>query len=148
MDRKSRHRPIRLVQIIDRLNVGGSARHVLLAAQALQARGYQVVLMKGQVGPGEAEMEDVIRQTGVAPQEVCGLGRAISILQDWKAFVTLYRTLRAIRPDVVETHKSKAGVLGRLAAWLAGVPVVAHVFHGHVFHGYFSPWEGRLIVWV
>ena len=148
MAKQSPHGPIRLIQIIDRLNVGGSARHVLLAARALESRGYRTVLLKGQVEPGEAEMEDVILQTGVAPREVCGLGRAISILQDWRAFAILYRTLRTIHPDVVETHKSKAGVLGRLAAWLAGVPVVAHVFHGHVFHGYFSPWKSRLIVLV
>ena len=82
MAKQSPHGPIRLVQVIDRLNVGGSARHVLLAARALEARGYRTVLLKGQVEPGEAEMEDVILQTGVVPREVCGLGRAISIFQD------------------------------------------------------------------
>ena len=131
---------------MDRLNVGGAARHVLLAARALTDRGYQTVLMKGQVSPGEAEMTDEIRRTGVTTWEIPGLGRAISIYQDWQAFVTLYRTLRGLRPQVVETHKSKAGVLGRMAAWLAGVPVTVHVFHGHVFHGYFSRWKSRLVV--
>ena len=131
---------------MDRLNVGGSAHHVLLASEALDARGYQTVLVKGDVAPGEAEMRDLIRETGAKPRHVSGLGRAISIRQDWSALVGLYRILRAVRPAVVETHKSKAGVLGRLAAWLAGVPVVVHTFHGHVFHGYFSRWKSFLIV--
>jgi glycosyltransferase involved in cell wall biosynthesis len=131
---------------MDRLNVGGSAHHVLLASEALNARGYQTVLVKGDVAPGEAEMRDLIRQTGAKPRHVPGLGRALSIRQDWGALVRLYRIVRAVRPSVVETHKSKAGVLGRLAAWLAGAPVVVHTYHGHVFHGYFSRWKSRLIV--
>jgi glycosyltransferase involved in cell wall biosynthesis len=52
--------------------------------------------------------------------------------------------LRRQRPHVVETHTAKAGFVGRLAARLAGVPVVLHVFHGHVFSGYFGPLQTRL----
>ncbi len=134
--------------MIDRLNVGGPTHHVTLLARGLGARGYETVLTKGQVAQGEVEMEDVVRQAGVQPQEIEGLGRAISPLQDVQAFWGLYRLMRRFRPQVVHTHKAKAGVLGRLAARLAGVPVVVHTFHGHVFRGYFSRWKSGLIVLV
>jgi glycosyltransferase involved in cell wall biosynthesis len=58
----------------------------------------------------------------------------------------LYRQMRAFRPHVVHTHLAKAGAVGRLAARLARVPVVVHTFHGHVFHGYFSPRKTRMIL--
>jgi len=137
---------IRVARVIDRLNVGGPAHHVLLLTQSLRERGYQPLLVKGHVAPGEAEMADVIHETGVVPLEVEGLGRAVSPAQDLRAFLSLRRVLRRVRPQVVHTHKSKAGVLGRLAAWSVGVPVVVHTFHGHIFHGYFAAWKSWLIV--
>ena len=45
---------------------------------------------------------------------------------------------------MVHTHTAKAGALGRFAAWLARVPVIVHTYHGHVFHGYFSPVKTRV----
>jgi glycosyltransferase involved in cell wall biosynthesis len=54
--------------------------------------------------------------------------------------------MRQHRPDIVHTHTAKAGFVGRLAAWLASVPVRVHTFHGHTFHGYFSPAKTRLFI--
>ncbi len=139
---------IRLVQIIDRLNVGGPTPYLLFLSRALESRGCRSLVVKGQVAPGEAEMEDVIRRSGIQPLEVHGFSRAIVPIRDLRAFVALYRLLRRIRPEIVHTHKSKAGVLGRVAAWLAGVPVTLHTFHGLVFKGYFSAWKTRLVVLV
>jgi len=53
--------------------------------------------------------------------------------------------IRRLKPEVVHTHKSKAGALGRVAAFLCGVPVIVHTFHGHAFHGYFSPMGSALV---
>ncbi len=105
------------------------------------------MLVKGQVAFGEEEMTDVVCQAGIRPVEVPGLSRSISPMQDLRAFLILYRLLRRIRPHIVHTHKSKAGVLGRLAAWMAGVPVTVHTFHGLAFKGYFSWWKTALVVW-
>ncbi|OGG46923.1 MAG: hypothetical protein A3F84_20905 [Candidatus Handelsmanbacteria bacterium RIFCSPLOWO2_12_FULL_64_10] len=132
-------RPIRILRIIDRLNVGGPTHHVALLTRRLEERGYRTTLVKGCVAGGEVEMADVIAETGVRPVHVPTLGRAMSWRDDPTSLVTLYRLIRQVRPDVVHTHKSKAGALGRVAARLAGVPVVVHTFHGHVFRGYFGP---------
>lgn len=140
--------PIQLVQIIDRLNVGGPTPYLLFLTRALASRGYRSTVVKGQVAPGEAEMDDVIRRSGIQPLEVRGFSRALVPVRDFKALVALYRLLRRVRPEIVHTHKSKAGVVGRIAAWLAGVPLTLHTFHGLVFRGYFSAWKTRLIVLV
>lgn len=140
--------PIQLVQIIDRLNIGGPTPYLLFLSRALESRGYRSIVVKGQVAPGEDEMEDVIRRSGIQPLEVRGFSRAIVPIRDFRVLVALYRLLRRVRPAIVHTHKSKAGVVGRIAAWLAGVPVTLHTFHGLVFRGYFSAWKTRLILLV
>jgi glycosyltransferase involved in cell wall biosynthesis len=65
--------------------------------------------------------------------------------RDVKAMLDLYRLMRRERPHVVHTHTAKAGFLGRLAARLAGVPVVVHSFHGHILHGYYGPAKSWLL---
>ena len=89
---ESQH-PIRLVRIIDRLNIGGPTYHVLLLTRDLPACGYDPILVKGQVAPFEAEMTSVIDQVGVDALHLEGLSRAIS-LQDIRAFWKLYRLFR------------------------------------------------------
>lgn len=139
--------PLRLVRVIDRLNVGGPTHHVLLLTRDMAPRGYDTVLVKGQVASGEAEMAEVIERIGVDFVEIKGLSKRVSA-RDMGAFWALYRLICQVRPQVVHTHKTKAGALGRMAAWLAGVPVVVHTFHGHTFHGYFSPFKSFLFVLV
>jgi glycosyltransferase involved in cell wall biosynthesis len=77
---------------------------------------------------------------------VQGLGRSPKPLDDLRALVSLVRLLRRERPDVVHTHMAKAGVLGRIAAFVARVPVRVHTFHGHLLHGYFGALATRIVV--
>ncbi|NQT56115.1 MAG: glycosyltransferase, partial [Desulfobacteraceae bacterium] len=65
--------------------------------------------------------------------------RRISPVQDLKALLYLWRLLIRERPYIVHIHTSKAGILGRFAAKLAGVPIIIHAPHGHVFYGHFGP---------
>jgi glycosyltransferase involved in cell wall biosynthesis len=83
-------------------------------------------------------------EKGVACEAISGLGREIRLLSDFRAFWGLYRLLRDFQPSIVHTHTAKAGLLGRLAARLAGVPVVIHTYHGHVLRGYFGALKTRL----
>ncbi len=84
-------------------------------------------------------MRSFSEEFGVEPQLMVGLGRKISPWRDLLVLIRLYRLCVRYRPHVVHTHTAKAGVVGRLAAYLAGVPVIVHTYHGHIFHGYFSP---------
>ncbi len=70
--------------------------------------------------------------------------RKPSLVSDVKAFLKIRKIMREFRPDIVHTHASKAGVLGRLAAISLGIPIVIHTFHGHVFHSYFSSLKTQL----
>jgi glycosyltransferase involved in cell wall biosynthesis len=123
--------------------VGGPARHVILLTAGLGVRGYRTLLVIGRESPREGNLLDVAAAEGVACQQIAHLGREIRPLKDLRVLWTLYRQMRAQRPHIVHTHAAKAGVLGRLAAWLAGVPVVVHTYHGHVLSGYF----GRVRNW-
>jgi glycosyltransferase involved in cell wall biosynthesis len=137
---------VKIVRIIARLNVGGPAIHVILLSARLRAAGYETILVKGREAPSEGDMLDFARELDVRPVVVPELGREIRWWDDVLAFWKLVVIIRRERPDIVHTHTAKAGLLGRVAAWLAGVPLIVHTFHGHVFHGYFSPSRTRLFV--
>jgi glycosyltransferase involved in cell wall biosynthesis/SAM-dependent methyltransferase len=130
-------RPLRVVRVIARLNVGGPALHAVLATAGLRP-DVDTTLAVGRVAPGEAEATDLLAQFDVRPVRIPGLGRAVSPLDDLRALGALASLMRRVRPDVVHTHTAKAGALGRVAAWIAGAPRVVHTFHGHVFTGYFG----------
>jgi len=132
-------RPKKIVRIIARLNVGGPAIHTVLLSSELEKRGYKNILVCGRVSDSEGDMTYLARDNNVAPVIIPDLGREISLIKDIKAFIAIFLLLRREKPDIVHTHTAKAGALGRLAAFCAGVPVKVHTFHGHVFDGYFNP---------
>lgn len=146
-----RARPVKVMNIVARLNVGGPAIHVSLVTQHLNAPinpRYESVLVAGTVGLKEGDMGYYAAERGVTPIIIPSLGRELHPVRDLVTLVALVRLIRQHRPDIVNTHTAKAGFVGRLAARLAGVPVVVHTFHGHVFHGYFSPAKTRVFIWL
>lgn len=139
---------MKVARIIARLNVGGPARHCILLAEGLRRHGFETVLLTGALDPDEAGVlpDDAATTPGGARiVHVPGLRQAISPTNDARALLSLVSILRRERPDVVHTHTSKAGALGRVAAAIAGVPVVVHTFHGHVLDGYFPRLPSALI---
>lgn len=131
--------PVRVLHIITRMIVGGAQENTLLSVEGLDRMPeYDVVLMSGIDTGREGELLTRARETTnliIVPE----LGRAISPFQDIKAFWKLYRLIGQGRYHIVHTHSSKAGVLGRIAAWLAGTPFIVHTLHSLVFHDY-QPW--------
>jgi glycosyltransferase involved in cell wall biosynthesis len=134
------------MRIIARLNIGGPAIHVSLATAGLQDAAFSSILVTGQVGQAEGDMAYLAHELGLEPVIVPELGREISLLDDFKSLAALIRLMRRVRPHIVHTHTAKAGFLGRLAAFLSGVPVIVHTYHGHVFHSYFSPLKTRIFI--
>ena len=142
---------MRLARVLTRLNLGGPARQALGCDPLLLREGIELRLFCGRSEAGEGDLFEEFRARGIDVVRVPGLGRAPSGVGDLRALLRLRRELRAFRPDIVHTHASKAGLLGRLAARglraADGRPVVrVHTFHGHVLEGYFSPWISRGLV--
>ena len=137
MQTTARHEPARVVRIIARTNVGGPSLQITALMRHLDRSRYEQHLLAGFVDEGEADYLD-LRAPDVAVTRVPGLGRGVKLTGDLRAFLTLVRHLRRLRPAIVHTHTAKAGTLGRLASVVARVPVRVHTFHGHVLTGYFG----------
>jgi glycosyltransferase involved in cell wall biosynthesis len=138
--------PIKVMHVIARLNIGGAALYVIQLTSSLAEPGYRSQLVCGLVGKSEGDMQYVADAKHSPVTIMPSLGREISPVGDLATVYKLWRLMRRERPDVVHTHTAKAGFVGRLAAWLAGVPVIVHTFHGHVFAGYFGPAKTRLFL--
>jgi glycosyltransferase involved in cell wall biosynthesis len=137
--------PVRVVQIIARMNVGGPAVIVADLMRSLDKSAVEQTLITGYCDENEADYLETVA-TDVKATRIAGLGRSVSLVADVRAFFALVGMLRELRPDIVHTHTAKAGVLGRLAAILAGRSAKrVHTFHGHLLHGYFSGWKVKLV---
>jgi glycosyltransferase involved in cell wall biosynthesis len=136
---------IKILRIIARLNVGGAAIHVVNLTAGLDPARFEQLLIVGTESPGEGSMLDYAFSRGVKPVVIPEIFNAFSLsYRDAKALTSLYLLIRRHRPHIVDTHTARAGFLGRLAARLAGVPVIVHTYHGHVLHGYY----GRAKSWL
>jgi glycosyltransferase involved in cell wall biosynthesis len=131
-------RPIKVMRVIARMNVGGPAWQVSVLTRGLQPPDFDTHLVCGRVADDEADFIE-LRDPALPCTYVEGLGRSVRPLDDLRALIALVRMMRKEKPDIVHTHTAKAGVLGRLAAVVSRVPYRVHTFHGHVLHGYFSP---------
>jgi len=138
---------VKVLHIITRLDMGGSAQNTLDTCLNLNHSKYDVYLIHGlslESAMTEKERSTVAkriakaRQRGVKVISLETLVRQIDIIKDLKTFFSLWRIMRHEKPVIVHTHTSKAGLLGRLAAWFAGVPHIVQTPHGNVFYGHFG----------
>jgi len=135
-----------IVRVLTRLGAGGPPIHAVLLTRELSKLGYSSILVTGSPDRQDGDMSYLLREDDPV-YSIPEMSRSISPWQDFRALICLYRFLRRERPSIVHTHTAKAGVLGRVAAWLAGVPVIVHTFHGNVMNHYFSSpvsWSIRL----
>ncbi|QDT76843.1 2-deoxystreptamine glucosyltransferase [Gimesia maris] len=130
---------MRVAHIITRMIIGGAQQNTLYTVED-QYRDYQdeVILMTGPTTGPEGTLIPRAEQGGFDLQILPHLTRSISPLNDWHAYRELIAALRAYHPDLVHTHSSKAGILGRAAAWKLKLPTV-HTIHGAAFHFGQSP---------
>lgn len=139
--------PLRVLHIITRLVVGGAQENTLLTCEGLNAMPeYDVTLATGIDRGPEGDLLDRAEKS-VKLILVPELGRNINPIADVRALWKLYRIIRRGRYHIVHTHSSKAGVLGRIAAKLAGTPLIVHTLHSLVFHEY-QPWIVNRTWWL
>jgi glycosyltransferase involved in cell wall biosynthesis len=129
---------IKVMRLITRMNLGGPALYVCALSKGLEGRGYDISVIAGVCQQSEGDIPADI-PPGLRIGTLPGLSRSISPLRDLGAVWNAYRMMRRERPTIVHTETAKAGMVGRVAAFLAGVPIVIHTFHGNSLSGYFSP---------
>ncbi len=144
--------PIRVLRVVTRLNVGGPAIQAITLSDRLAARGYDTLLVHGQLDAGEGDMRYLL-PASVAARPLRSLRRPLAPAHDSVALAQLLDLMRDFRPQIVHTHMAKAGTLARLAAAVYNRTAgrghrarVVHTYHGHVLDGYFSARKTRLFL--
>ncbi len=125
---------MRICHIITRLIIGGAQENTILTCEGLRGLGHDVALLAGPETGSEGSLWPRAERGGYALERVDTLRRNVSPRLEWRCVRQLHRRLAEIRPDIVHTHSSKAGVLGRIAARRAGVPIIVHTIHGMSFN--------------
>jgi glycosyltransferase involved in cell wall biosynthesis len=139
----SKNRKIKVLRIINRFNIGGPIYNAVLLS-AFMPEEYETLLIGGMPEENEANSLYIAEKYGVSPVLISEMQREPNLTNDNKALKNIKEIIRTFQPDIVHTHASKAGALGRKAAFDCGVPIVIHTFHGHIFHSYFSWWKTKL----
>jgi glycosyltransferase involved in cell wall biosynthesis len=148
---------IRIARIIDRLNIGGPAKHVAWLSAGLDPREFETLLIAGVVAQGEGDMSYFARDAGVEPRLIEQMSRELNPV-DALVIFKLLREFYRFKPQIIHTHKAKAGAVGRIAALIYkwGTPSalllrpracsVVHTYHGHIFHSYYGKTKTRVFV--
>ena len=128
---------IKVLRIINRFNLGGPTFNAAYLTKYL-SDDFETLLVGGDKDDTEESSTFILDQLGLNPIIIPEMRRDIGMKEDKIAYQKLKQIIKEFQPDIVHTHASKAGTLGRLAASKCKVPVIVHTFHGHVFHSYFG----------
>ncbi len=130
----------KILRIVNRFNLGGITYNVTYLSKYLP-KNYETKLIGGPEEKGEQNSLYIPESVGLKPELIFEMRRSINPIKDFIAYQKIKKIIKAFKPDIVHTHASKAGLIGRLAAIHCKVPVIVHTFHGHVFNGYFSKFK-------
>jgi glycosyltransferase involved in cell wall biosynthesis len=137
---------VKVMHVISRMNVGGPAVMISNSIRMLDSDMFEQKVFTGECEPGEA---DYLQTNGhdINVTMVKGLGRKIDLRGDLYALISLVKAIKRDQPDIIHTHASKAGLLGRTAAILSRSNVkLVHTFHGHILFGYFGKIKSLIFV--
>ncbi len=127
----------KVLRIINRFNLGGPTLNVAYLSKYM-APEFETMLVGGMNSESEKNSEYIVRNLGLEPVIIPEMMREINPFNDWIALRKIKKLIQEFKPDIVHTHASKAGALGRKAAFDLNVPIILHTFHGHVFDAYFN----------
>lgn len=138
---------IKVLHLITRLILGGAQENTLLTVEGLEKTGkYDVRLLTGPPEGPEGDLFEYCRENNIRYTVFSQLQREINPLKDALSFFELFFFLKKNHFDIVHTHSSKAGIIGRMAAYYAGVPVTVHTIHGLPFHDYQAETLNRMYI--
>jgi glycosyltransferase involved in cell wall biosynthesis len=124
---------MKIVHIITRLIIGGAQENTLLSCEGQHARGHEVTLITGPAEGPEGSLMLRAKSAGYRVVVIDEMKRSILPVKDFRTYLRLQSVLRELKPDIVHTHSSKAGILGRWAADSVKVPGIVHTIHGLAF---------------
>lgn len=127
----------KVLRIINRFNLGGPTYNAAYLTKYLKP-DFETLLVGGIHQESEADSTFILDNLGIEARVLDAMKREVSISSDWDAYREIKKIIKEFKPDIVHTHASKAGALGRYAAFSSAVPITVHTFHGHVFHSYFN----------
>ena len=128
---------IKVLRIINRFNIGGPTYNATFLTKFL-SDDFETLLIGGLPEENEANSLHILEKYGVEPILLPEMKREPNLKSDRIALKKIKTIIREFKPDIVHTHASKAGALGRRAAVSCNVPIIVHTFHGHIFHSYFG----------
>ena len=135
----------KILRIHNRLIVGGPSHNVTLLTAYLSPE-FDTKLLVGKKDAAEKDATYIADQLGLVPIEIKEMRRSILPFYDIIAYYKIKKIIKEYQPDIVHTHASKSGAIGRMAAKSCKVPLIVHTFHGHVFHSYFNTFLSNIIV--
>jgi glycosyltransferase involved in cell wall biosynthesis len=135
----------KILHLITNLPVGGAQDNTLITVERLDRSKFDVTLMCAPEGQWVQRARQLADVNLIFVEE---LRREIHVFYDVAAFFRIYRSIRHGRYAIVHTHSSKPGFLGRLAARLAGVPVIIHTIHGFPFHDFMPASARNFYIWI
>ncbi len=136
---------MRVLHVISRLNVGGTASWLDQLATSMQSQGHQVRIISGLTDANEAQAQ---MNSILDIKYLSSLKKKMSLVSDFKSLVQIRNEIRLFNPTVINTHTSKAGLLTRLAniTLLGRRSKLVHTLHGHLLYGYFPKWKIWIII--
>jgi len=135
----------RILRIINRFNLGGPTYNAAYLTRYMPDN-YETLLVGGIKEDDEESSEYIVRNLGIEPIVIPEMHRQLNAQNDMVTYRKISRLIHEFKPDIVHTHASKAGTVGRLAAIRSNVPVIVHTFHGHVFHSYFGKKQTKMFL--
>lgn len=127
----------KVLRIINRFNLGGPTYNAAYLSKYMPEK-FETLLVGGMHDETEKSSDFILKNLNLSPIIIPEMKREINLKQDIIAYKKIKQLINEFKPDIVHTHASKAGALGRLAASNLKVKGIVHTFHGHVFHSYFG----------
>lgn len=135
----------KILRIHNRLSIGGPI-HIIAALTQYMSDSVESMLVVGPNYDNEEKADYLFKHLPTQPIVIESLRWSANLFKLWQAYRTLRQIIRDFKPDIVETHTSLPGWIGRLAAYNAGVKTIIHVYHGHAFEGYSNVFVSQILL--